>query len=601
MDERHDQTVNSLEDLSRQAKDLQQKAEEMARDIGRTREIPWEKQQDLQKTLEGQQALREQIDKIAQELSQDADKLAQSRALNAELVQKLNELHQLMSQLRDQSLLRSIDQLRQALQRMSPQEIQRALENFKMTQEDVIRNLERTIDLLKQAQVEERLEEVSERAAEMERRQLALNDSLARASRPQELRGLAPNEQGIQAMSEQTRAALDSLASMLQAFDREASQKAAELGDSLGAEGAEPDFQQSRQSLSQADPSGSKQSTERLKQRLSRLRQETDQMRSRYQEKRKNELAKKMEGAARDLLEISDAQKGLLDDPKSDTGKRAETQQGLSETTESAAKRIAEIGRQTLFITPETGAALSRAMTDQRNAVGRYSLGDLGGGLYGTKEATVALNQAAASLLKGMESMASSSSSSGFKEAMQAMQGLGEQQQSLNEETMDMAGQPGEQGRLIPDPGGRLGHLAAQQEAIRRGLEEAMKKLGGQEGEGGGTLGRLGNVGEDMKQVVEELRQGRLGQQTLDRQQRILSRLLDAPRSVEKRDYSRRRTSRPGVEVVRSSPGALSPELLRTRPSLAALLAKGGRDPVSPKYRALVEEYFQALLAGKAR
>lgn len=601
MDEQHDQTLSSLEDLSRQARDLQQKAEDMSRDIGRTREIPWEKQQDLQKTLEGQQALREQIDKIAQQLSQDADKLAQSRSLNAELVQKLRELNQLMSQLKDQSLKRSIEQLRQALQRMNPQEIQRALENFKLTQEDVMRSLERTIELLKQVQVEERLEEASERAAEMERRQLALNDSLARASRPQEMRDLAPSEKRIQEMSAETRAALDSLAAMLEAFDREASQQAEALGDSLGSEGAEPDFEQAQQSLSQANPSASKQSTERLKQRLSRFRQQVDEMRTLYQNKRKNELAKKMEAAARDLLEISDAQKDLLHDPKSDTGARAEKQQGLSETTESATKRIGEIAKQTLHITPDVGAALARAMTNQQNAVGRYSMGDVVGGLYGTKEAAIALNQAAAGLLKGMESMASSSSSSGFKEAMQALQGLGEQQQSLNQESMGMAGSMGDQGRLIPDPSGELGRLAAEQEAIRRGLEEAMQKLGGQEGTGGGTLGRLGNVSRDMKQVVEELRSGRLEQQTLDRQQRILSRLLDAPRSVEKRDYSRQRTSRPGVEVVRSSPGALSPELLRTRPSLAALLAKGGRDPVSPKYRALVEEYFQALLAGKAR
>ena len=137
--------------------------------------------------------------------------------------------------------------------------------------------------------------------------------------------------------------------------------------------------------------------------------------------------------------------------------------------------------------------------------------------------------------------------------------------------------------------------MAAEQEAIRRGLEEAMQKLG----QGGGTLGQLGDTGEDMKKVAEDLRGGRLNQETVDRQQRILSRLLDAPRSVEKRDYSRRRTSRPGVDVVRSSPGALSPELLKARPTLAALLARGGRDPVSPRYRALVDQYFQAILQGK--
>src|SRR5256885_7726427 len=104
-----------------------------------------------------------------------------------------------------------------------------------------------------------------------------------------------------------------------------------------------------------------------------------------------------------------------------------------------------------------------------------------------------------------------------------------------------------------------------------------------------------------MKEVAEALRGGRPNQETGDRQQRILSRLLDAPRSVEKRDYSRRRVSRPGVDVVRSSPGALSGDLLKSRPSLAALLARGSRDPIAPRYRATVDEYFQSILEGKAR
>ena len=139
--------------------------------------------------------------------------------------------------------------------------------------------------------------------------------------------------------------------------------------------------------------------------------------------------------------------------------------------------------------------------------------------------------------------------------------------------------------------------MAAEQEAIRRGLEETMQKLG----KGGGTLGNMGNVADEMKKVEQDLRGGRITQETVERQQRILSRMLDAPRSVEKRDYSRKRQSRPGVDVVRSSPGALSPELLKTRPSLAALLARAGRDPVAPRYRALVDEYFQSVLGGKAK
>jgi hypothetical protein len=327
-------------------------------------------------------------------------------------------------------------------------------------------------------------------------------------------------------------------------------------------------------------------------------------MREDYGEKRKGELAKKMEEAAQDLLDIASIQEDMLGDEASSLPKRAETQKGLQESTEGATSRVAQVAKQTLFITPDIAQSLGRALTNQSNAVGRYSNQDLAGGITGSKEAAIALNQAAGGLLRQRDSMQGSKSSTGMQEAMEKLQSLAGQQQGLNEESMGMMpsqnpgeGQEGNSGRLREGMGNALGRMAAEQEAIRQGLEEATQKLG----QNGGTLGRLGDVAEDMKKVEQDFRSGRLDQETVDRQQRILSRLLDAPRSVEKRDYSRRRVSRPGVDVVRSSPGALSGDLLKSRPSLAALLARGSRDPISPRYRAMVDEYFQSILEGKAR
>ena len=598
VERQQDESVATLEDAIRSAKLLREKSDELARDLGRARELPWEKGQDIQKTLEGQQALREQIDKVAEKLGQDADKLAQSRALNAELVQKLNELHQLLNELHDQSILRAMQRVQEALKKMSPQDLERAMQNMKLTQEDVVRNLERTIELLKQIKMEEKLEAAAERAADMARRQLALNDSLARARQPNEMKDLAKGEKEIREMGKEQRAALDSLAAELKQMDRESAQDAESQRDRL--QSAYPVFEKAVSSLQDAMKQEAKESTQDLQHQLEEMRNAMNKMKEDFVFRKKNDVGRKMDAAIADLLEIADAQEDLLDDPKSGPGERASTQQGLEETTEGAANRIGDLSKRTLFITPEVMEGVGRALSNQKNAVGRYSMEDLIGGLGSSKEATIALNQAASALLKGRDAMAKAKSSTGFQEAMQMLQSLAGDQQKLNGESLSLLpgsdGQ-GQQGRPRPDPSGELGRMAAEQEAIRRGLEEAMEKMG----QGGGTLGQLGQTGEDMKKVAEDLRGGRLDQETVERQQRILSRLLDAPRSVEKRDYSRRRTSRPGVDVVRSSPGALSPELLKARPSLAALLARGGRDPVSPRYRALVDQYFQALLSGKMR
>jgi len=593
------ESVATLEDAIRNAQSLKEKAEELARDIGRTRDLPWEKRQDIQKTLEGQQALREQIDKVAEKLSQDADKLAQSRALNAELVQKLNELHELLSQLNDQSILRAMQKVQEALNKMSPQDLEQAMQNMKLSQEDVIRNLERTIELLKQAKMEERLEAAAERAADMSRRQLALNDSLSRAAQPEKTKDLAPGEKAIEKLSQEQRAALDSLMADLRQMDREAADEAELEREAM--KDLYPIFEKSIDELERGERQPAQESTADLEKRLEEARKKMSKLKQDFSLRKKSDVARKMDEAIQDLLEIADEQEKMLDDQQSIAGKRAEEQQGLAETTESAANRIGEIGKRSLFITPELLQAIGRALTNQKNAVGRFSMDDMLGGLAAGKEAGISLNQAATTLLRARDTMQSSKSSTGMKEAMEQLESLAGDQQQLNGEAMSMmpggegAGSQG--GRPMPDPQGALSRMAAEQEAIRQGLQDAMQKLG----QGGGTLGRLSETAQDMEKVVQELKNGRLEQQTVDRQQRILSRLLDAPRSVEKRDYSRRRTSRPGVEVVRSSPDALSPELLKARPSLAALLARGGRDPVSPRYRAVVDQYFEALLKGKSR
>jgi hypothetical protein len=598
VEHQQDESVATLEDAIRNAKALQEKSEELARDLGRTKELPWEKGQDIQKTLEGQKSLREQIDKVAEKLGQDADKLSQSRAMNAELVQKLNELHQLLDQLHDQSILRAMQNVQDALKKMSPQDLERAMQNMKLTQEDVVKSLEKTIELLKQIKMEEKLEAAAERAADMARRQMALNDSLARANKPSEMKDLAKGEEEVSKMSREQRAALDSLAAELQKMDKESAKDAEDQRDKL--QSLYPIFDKSTQSMQEAMKQDAKESTEDLEHQLEEMRNAMSKMKDDFVFRRKNDVGRKMDEAIADLLEISDAQKDILNDPKSDAGQRASKQQGLEETTEGAANRIGELSKKTLFITPDVAQAVGRALSNQKNAVGRYSMEDMIGGLVSSKEAAIALNQAAAALLRGRDSMASAKSSTGMQEAMSMMQSLAGDQQQLNGQALSLlpGGQQGQQGRLTPDQAGALSRMAAEQEAIRQGLQQAMDKLG----QSGGTLGQLGQTGEDMKKVAQDLRGGRLNQETVDLQQRILSRLLDAPRSVEKRDYSRRRTSRPGVDVVRSSPDALSPELLKARPSLAALLARGGRDPVSPRYRALVDQYFQAILQqGKVR
>ena len=78
-------------------------------------------------------------------------------------------------------------------------------------------------------------------------------------------------------------------------------------------------------------------------------------------------------------------------------------------------------------------------------------------------------------------------------------------------------------------------------------------------------------------------------------QQHILSRLLDAQRSLNRQDYDPQRESRPGEDVARGSPAALPADLLRESDRLRLDLLRAESDRYPAQYRAFIEAYLRSL------
>jgi len=137
----------------------------------------------------------------------------------------------------------------------------------------------------------------------------------------------------------------------------------------------------------------------------------------------------------------------------------------------------------------------------------------------------------------------------------------------------------------------RLAQLAAQQEMIRQGLQEVTENLD----EAEDLLGDMNELGKDMEQVGKDLGDHRVDPRILERQQQILSRLLDAQRSVRQQEMSPDRESRTGTLASRTSPPPLPESLLQSQRTLEEDMLRGANDHYPSQYRKLVEDYFRAL------
>jgi hypothetical protein len=194
-----------------------------------------------------------------------------------------------------------------------------------------------------------------------------------------------------------------------------------------------------------------------------------------------------------------------------------------------------------------------------------------------------------ANLLDQMESQ-NNGGSGGSGSMMQQLQEMGGQQQQLNQMIQDMINDiQGE--RLSQDQMERLNQMARQQNSIRRQLEE-MRQNGGLP-EGDRIMSELERVAQEMEDAINDLRGGRMDRQFINRQQNILSRMLDAEKALQERDEDEKRKGSTGDQNLRALPPELTLEELRKR--IRSRLSDPNMSKFSDDYQKLIEKYFEVL------
>ena len=167
------------------------------------------------------------------------------------------------------------------------------------------------------------------------------------------------------------------------------------------------------------------------------------------------------------------------------------------------------------------------------------------------------------------------------------MNSMCQNQRKLNQETQKQCQNPN-------SPGGKeaLRRLAGEQGAIHKSLQELQSEFGNSRE----ILGRLDGISDDMQKVIDQLSNGEVGQETLDRQLKIYSRMLDATKTLQRKDFTDQRKSTVGVDVLRNSPAALSGNQLKGGLDIEDRLRRFLDESYPPEYEQHIKAYFKALL-----
>ena len=87
----------------------------------------------------------------------------------------------------------------------------------------------------------------------------------------------------------------------------------------------------------------------------------------------------------------------------------------------------------------------------------------------------------------------------------------------------------------------------------------------------------------------------RYTRQTQERQERILSRMLDSQRSLTQRDYKQERKSRSASQIVYSGPGGLPSDLGQRRSLALEALNRAMKSGYPRDYQDMIRRYFNTI------
>lgn len=581
-------------DLARAARDAERRTAgregdpQIARD-GQSEASDFGATEEARRVLERGEDLDERMQAMRREMEEMRSGAEESGMADAALREKMEQLDELFRQIEETGLGERLRQLEEALRNLDQPRTRQELGELSNTLRELEDRLERTLSLMERVATEQSMKEAVETAQQLADQQQSLSESFEPgeewAGRQDEaadrVERLSEKMEELRQRLEQQGldAAADSVAS--------GAQDASEAGNRMRAAA------ERARRANQRQQAGGQQAASQAAGQMGEAAESMQQAGQMLNEDWKREALEAVERATGEALDLA-AEQGELsralelgEAGAADlAGRQAALVQGLDRLLES----LSEAGRKTALIDEMIGRTAADAR-QQMQLLGE-SLGAREGPPRGASSQGRALvetlNDLAGRLMASRQQVQNAGSATGMQEMLDQLAQMSQSQAGLNRESgglmmMQQSGQP-----MAMEQ--QMRRLAERQQEIARQLEEL-----GDRPEARELAARPELLSTEADEIAARLRQGQLDRATLERQERLFRRLLDAGRSLERDEDPTRRESQ---AADLSRPGAV--------PETSEAIEAGPRYPypddaalsgISNSARRLILRYFDRLNA----
>jgi len=644
------QISKELENIKKETEQLRKNIEDAERELRKKsneKELDWKQKKQIEDILQKQSQMQDKMQQLSNQVEQTAQQLQQNNMLSPETMQKYQELQKLMQEVRSPQL----DQLRQmqkdALDQMSPDELRKAMEQAKFDEEQFRNSIERTMELLKRMQAEQKTDALTKRAEELKHRQDILNQELNKTNDQNKMNELAKLQDHLQKDLQNLSNDLKDLEKLMQEIgDDMPLQEMKEAMDALDNQGLSEDMENASNEMQEGEKNKADKSQKSASSKMGNFANKMRNMKQKMQQENNKEVVRKLQKAIDNLAKISKQQENAKNQSqRSDANSTrvpeiSEAQADIFENLHNLAKDLNEIGSKSFAITPEMANSINNAMRQMPNIMDQLTDRRMQQAARMQTDAMKNMNAALAQMQQSLNEMQNdggcengdSSCSgdgscgggncgqggkgkgkgrgSGFGPGsgqggmQQMLQQMAAEQQALNQQMQQMLGGgqgSTNEGRLSQEQQAGMRRLAGEQDRIGKSMEELAKE---QEDFGGKPQDRndsrkltneLTKMAEELKEITANISRGNISPETLQRQERILSRMLDATRSINDRDFERNRESQRGVDILRNSPSGIDLSTQEGKTRAMQELMQSLKKGYTKDYEQIIRQYFEAI------
>lgn len=604
--EGNEKIKDDIEKSLKEAKAIQKDLETFKKDLLEKKEMNWQDQKKMDDLLKRQQSLENQMDQLKKENEQKNELKNRFNEQDERILEKQKRLEELFDQLMNDEMKKLLEDLQKLMDELNKEDLQKELDKMKLSNEELEKELDRALEQFKQLEWESKMEE-------------ALKDLEKLA---EEQKNLAEETEKQKDSAEELKKKQDELNDKFDQVKDDLKQLE-KLNEELEFPNPMPKTEEQQKDIQ----NDMKDSSEKLQQKQNNKASKSQKDAA----KKMKEMAEQMESAMaqsgaeqeqedmdalRALLEniitLSFDQEGLMSEIKTTDAKDpkyvalGKNQRKLKDDTKMVEDSLLALAKRVITIEPivlhEMGLINDNIEKALENIGERMTPKVTEHQQY----AMTSFNNLALLLDEALQQMQKQSSCNkpgtgncekpGGMGSKPSVGDMKKQQESLSKQMEKMKEQLSKgnnkgQSKTGQNPMSKeLAESAAKQGAIRKEIERMAQELN-KDGSGAGNA--LKEIAKEMEEMEKDLVNKNVVEETLRRQQDIMTRLLKAENAERERDQDEKRKSNEAREMPKTIPPDF--EEYKKRKEKETEFYRSLPPELRPYYRDRVNEYFNNL------